>query len=102
VVEAFSAWLAPWDDYRVDLVELTDHGDVVLARTRHHMRGKASGIQVEKVIFQLWTLRNRRIVRVQMYYEEAEALAVATRVRQQPEAPAPPSDGAAPGPDSNG
>ena len=77
VVEAFRKWLAPWDDYRVDLDQLTDHGKHVLARTRHHMRGKASGIQVEKIIFQLWTLRDGSIVRVQMYYDEAEALAAA-------------------------
>lgn len=77
VVEAFKGWLAPWDHYRVDLDELTDHDEHVLARTRHHMRGKTSGIQVEKIIFQLWTLRNGRIVRVQMYYEETEALAAA-------------------------
>ena len=77
VVEAFKQWLAPWDDYRVDLGELTDLGEHVLARTRHHMRGKASGAQVEKVIFQLWTLRNGRIVRVRMYYDEREAIAEA-------------------------
>jgi ketosteroid isomerase-like protein len=75
VVEAFRKWLAPWDEYRVDLEEITDHGQHVLARTRHHMRGKASGIDVEKIIFQLWTLRDGRIVRVRMYYDEAEALA---------------------------
>jgi ketosteroid isomerase-like protein len=75
VVEAFTKWLAPWDDYRVDLDELTDHGEDVLARTRHHMRGKASGIEVEKLIFQLWTLRDGSIVRVQMFYDETEALA---------------------------
>ena len=75
VVEAFRKWLAPWKEYRVDLEELTDHGEHVLARTRHHMHGKASGVEVEKVIFQLWTVRNGRIVRVRMYYGEGEALA---------------------------
>jgi len=75
VVEAFRNWLAPWDEYRVDLEEITDRGEHVLARTRHHMHGKASGIEVEKVIFQLWTVRHGRIVRVRMYYDEAQALA---------------------------
>lgn len=41
------------------------------------MRGKSSGVQVDKVIFQLWTLRNQKIVRVKMYYDESEALAAA-------------------------
>ncbi len=77
VVEAFANWQAPWDDYRVELEDLTDHGEHVLARTRHHMRGKSSGVQVDKVIFQLWTLQNGKIVRVKMYYDESEALAAA-------------------------
>ena len=75
VVEAFGNWVAPWDEYRVEVEGLTDHGEDVLVKTRHHMRGKSSGAQVDKVIFQLWTLRNGKIVRVKMYYDEAEALA---------------------------
>src|SRR5215212_9460265 len=77
VIQAFAQWLAPWDDYRVEVRGLTDLGDEVLADTRHHGRGKASGVEVEQQIFQLWTLRNGRIVRARMYYEEAEALEAA-------------------------
>lgn len=77
VVEAFSKWTGAWDDYRVEVEELIDLGDQVLARTRHHGRGKGSGVEVEQQIFQLWTLRNDKVVRARMYYSEAKALEAA-------------------------
>ena len=74
VIEAFASWTAPWDDYMVEVENLRDCGDHVLAQTRHRARGKGSGIDVEHVIFQVWTLRNGKVVRATMYYDEAEAL----------------------------
>jgi ketosteroid isomerase-like protein len=73
VVKAFATWTGAWDDYRVEVDELIDLDDDVLARTRHLGRGKDSGIEVEMQIFQLWTLRNDKVVRARMYYDEAEA-----------------------------
>jgi ketosteroid isomerase-like protein len=54
-------------DYRVEVEELIDLGEHVLARTRHHARGKGSGVEVEqRMIFQLWTLRHDKIVEAKM------------------------------------
>ena len=39
VMQAFAKWLGPWDEYHVEVDELTDLGDHVLANTRHHGRG---------------------------------------------------------------
>jgi ketosteroid isomerase-like protein len=77
VIQAFAHWTREWDDYRVDAYELVDAGDQVLARTRHHGRGKTSGVEVEMLIFQLWTLRGGKVVRAKMYYDESEALEAA-------------------------
>lgn len=77
VNEAMNKWAGAWDDYRVEAEELTDLGDHVLARTRHYGRGKGSGVEVQQQIFQLLTLRDGKIVRMRMYYDEAEALEVA-------------------------
>lgn len=74
VVQAFAAWTGAWDEYRVEVEELTDFGDQVLARTRHHGRGKGSGAEVELEIFQVWMLRDDKAVRATMYYDQAEAL----------------------------
>ena len=73
VIQAFARWTAAWDDYRVEVEELIDLGDDVLVRTRHHGRGKDSRVDVEMQIFQIWTLRNEKVVRARMYYDEAEA-----------------------------
>jgi ketosteroid isomerase-like protein len=70
-------WAGAWDDYRVEAEELTDLGDQVLARTRHRGRGKGSGVEVQQQIFQLLTLRDGKVVRMRMYYDEAEALEAA-------------------------
>ena len=77
VIQAFTKWTGAWDDYRVELEELRDFGDHVLATTRHRGRGKGSGVAVEQEIFQLWTVRNGKVVRARMYYEEREALEAA-------------------------
>jgi ketosteroid isomerase-like protein len=79
VIQAFANWMGTWEDYRVEVEELTDLGDHVLARTRHHGRGKGSGVEVEQRIFQLWSLQNDKVVRARMYYDEAEALEAAGR-----------------------
>jgi uncharacterized protein len=77
VVQAFANWTGAWDDYRVEVEELIDFGEHVLARTRHHGRGKGSGVEAELQIFQLWTIGQGRVVRARMYYDEDEALEAA-------------------------
>ena len=74
IVEAMTKWTGAWLDYRVDVDQLADLGDHVLANTRHYGRGKSSGVESEQRIFQLYTLRGGRIVRTRMYYDEDEAL----------------------------
>ena len=74
VIRAFASWTGAWDDYRVEVEELRDLDDHVLARTRHRGRGKGSGVEVDLQIFQVWRLRDSRVVEATMYYEEAEAL----------------------------
>jgi ketosteroid isomerase-like protein len=79
VVRAFAEWTGAWDDYRVDVEELIDLGDQILAKTRHFGRGKSSGAEVELEMFQLWMFRDAKIVRATMYYDEGEALRAAGR-----------------------
>jgi ketosteroid isomerase-like protein len=71
---AMDKWTGAWTDYRVQVEDLTDLGEHVLAATRHHGRGKHSGVQVDQRIFQVLTLRNGKIVQLRMYYGRADAL----------------------------
>jgi len=63
-----------WDDFHIDVEELTDLGEHVLARLRERGRGKGSGVEVERELFQLFTIRGDRIVRLRMYDTRPEAL----------------------------
>ncbi len=73
VRQATISWVGTWDDFHIDLEELTDLGDHVLARICERGRGKGSGVEVEREAFQLFSFRNDRIARLRMYIDEKEA-----------------------------
>jgi len=77
VRQATTNWVGTWDDFHIDVEELTDLGEQVLARLRERGRGKGSGVQVERELFQLFTIRGDRIVRLRMYDTRPEALEAA-------------------------
>ena len=76
---SLSAWVRAWDEYRLELDELIDAGDQVLAKARQIVRGKGSGIEIEQPLFSVWTLRNGKVLRLRMYHDQAEALEAAGR-----------------------
>ena len=64
------------DDYRMMPERFMDAGDDrVLVFSREGGRGKGSGAQVQThLTAHLWTLKNGRAVRMQSYWERADAL----------------------------
>ena len=50
-------------------------GDCVLATVRLRGRGRGSGIEVDARFFDLYTLRDGKIIRMDQFAEESEALA---------------------------
>jgi ketosteroid isomerase-like protein len=64
------------DDYRMTPERFIDAGDDrVLVFSREGGRGKGSGAQVQThLTAHLWTLKNGRAVRMQSYWERADAL----------------------------
>ena len=65
-----------FDDYRMAPERFIDAGDDrVLVFSREGGRGKGSGAEVEThLTTHLWTLKNGRAVRMQSYWERADAL----------------------------
>jgi ketosteroid isomerase-like protein len=67
-------WLAPWATYRVEAEDLIDLGDrgLVLA----HVFGRLEGSQAEvkNTVASVFTVRDRKIARVEFYLDRAEAL----------------------------
>jgi ketosteroid isomerase-like protein len=77
VLKAFEIWPEQWDDYRIDILRIADHGDHVLVTARTSGRGKQSGIQVEMVFSFIFTVRDEKIVELKIFMREDQALEAA-------------------------
>jgi ketosteroid isomerase-like protein len=72
--EFMDDWLDAWDDWELELEELRDAGDSVVGVVRQRGRSKATGLPVDMHFAQVWTYRDERQIRMQMYANPDEAL----------------------------
>jgi ketosteroid isomerase-like protein len=63
------------DDVRFEPQRMTPLGDAVLVDLVVRARGKATGIEVEQHIAQIWKLRDGKAVSAETYASESEAVA---------------------------
>ena len=70
-------WEEPWDDYEAEAEEFIDAGDCVVVALRVKARGKGSGVEVDARSYQVHTLRDGKLVRMDEYMDRDEALAAA-------------------------
>jgi ketosteroid isomerase-like protein len=69
-----SVWLEAWEAYHVEAERFVDAGDRVVAVIGLTAKGKGSGIEVERRDGMVYTLRERRVVRIDYYGSVDEAL----------------------------
>jgi ketosteroid isomerase-like protein len=81
VREGFLEWLTAWDGYRCEAQELTLAGDRVVAMVRGSGRGKLSGVDATDLFFQVWTIRDGKVARIENHRERDEAMDAAGRER---------------------
>jgi ketosteroid isomerase-like protein len=67
-------WMDAWEDWKLELDSLHDAGDKVVALVRQRGRSKAAGMPVEMYFAQVWTLRDGKQSRMDMYSDPDEAL----------------------------
>jgi ketosteroid isomerase-like protein len=67
-------WRAEWDDYRVMPEGFLDIGDSVLVTVRLRGRGRGSGVEIDALFYDVYTLRDGKIVRMDQFTERSEAL----------------------------
>jgi ketosteroid isomerase-like protein len=73
VIEFFREWIEPWEKLDIEW-ELEEAGaDAVLAIIEMRGQGRASGVPAEMRVFQLWTFRDGRAVRMEMFTDIDEA-----------------------------
>jgi len=70
----FAEWGSACDDWEVEIEALHDLGDKVLAIVKQRGRSKLSGVPVEMLMAMLWTFRDGKEARMDMYSDPSEAL----------------------------
>jgi ketosteroid isomerase-like protein len=77
VTRGLETFLESWTELRVEVHELIDAGDRVVALVRYSGQAALTGLEVEGagVDAAVWTLRDGRATKVQMYGGTDEALA---------------------------
>jgi ketosteroid isomerase-like protein len=69
-----AAWTAVWDDWALEIDAVYDAGEKVVVLLRQRGRSKAAGMPLEMSFAQVWTLRDGRGARMEMYSDPREAL----------------------------
>jgi uncharacterized protein len=76
--EALLEWMDEgddaFDDFSVELLEVEELGEHVVASMRQRGRGKASGAEVDDHITHVWTLRDGRATRLQSFANHDDAV----------------------------
>jgi ketosteroid isomerase-like protein len=67
-------WTGVWREWELEVEKICDAGDKVVALL--HARGRAgtTGMRLDMAFAQAWTIREGRLVRMDMYSDPSEAL----------------------------
>jgi ketosteroid isomerase-like protein len=80
--EAVGQWFANWfttfePGYHFDIDEAREIGDVVLLIASHRGRGRTSGVEVSGQTGYVYTVRNGKVTRLELYPGREKAIAAA-------------------------
>ncbi len=70
-------WLDAWEGWELEVDSLHDAGEKVVALVRQRGRSKSSGLPVEMCFAMVWTVRDGKQTRMEMYADPAEAIEAA-------------------------
>jgi ketosteroid isomerase-like protein len=72
MLEFMREWTEPWDELEVDWRLEEGAPDRVLALIQMRGRGSGSGVPTEMDFCQLWTFRDGRAIRMELYWDEGD------------------------------
>jgi ketosteroid isomerase-like protein len=73
--EVWTLWTEAFDEFRADVDEYMDRGDVVICAVHWHGQGKGSGMVIDTHQFDVYELREGKVVRGTLGFQsKAEAL----------------------------
>jgi ketosteroid isomerase-like protein len=67
-------WAAAWDDWELEVEALHDAGQKVVGLMRQRGRSKSAGMIVDMSFAQVWTFRDGKQTRMEMFSDRDEAL----------------------------
>ena len=70
-------WKSEWDEYEMLPEEFEQMGDRVVVDVSFRARGRASGIEVDARLYDVYTLRGGKIIRMDQFTQRSEALQAA-------------------------
>jgi ketosteroid isomerase-like protein len=70
-------WSGAWDDWELEVDALHDAGERVVALIHQRGRSKANGLPVDMSFAQVWTIKDGKQTRMDMYSDCIEALEAA-------------------------
>jgi ketosteroid isomerase-like protein len=71
---SLARWKGEWDDYQLMPEAFVDRGDRVVVTVRLRGRGRGSGVEIAARFYDVYTLRDGKIVRMDQFTERSEAL----------------------------
>ncbi len=72
--ERLRQWLSEWEDWRCEAEEFVAEGDRVVVLTRYRGRGRGSGASVDTTGAHVWTFRDGKVVRLEIFSSRDRAL----------------------------
>ena len=72
--EYYRRFLSSWGAWRIEADEYRQAGDSVVVKTRRFGTGRSSGAALDDEAFHVWTLRGGKVIRLDVFGEESEAL----------------------------
>ncbi|MFN2617797.1 MAG: nuclear transport factor 2 family protein [Thermoleophilaceae bacterium] len=69
VAEHFTQWTAAFDDLQGEVEAAREQGDEVVVLLHYWGHGSESGVEIDDRVWQVFTFRGERIVRVEESYE---------------------------------
>jgi len=78
--DAMRGWMSAWEDpVAVEADDFIEAGDRILVLIRWRGRGKGSGVEMESEGAHLWTFRDGRVARFDVYRDREQAQAAVAR-----------------------
>jgi ketosteroid isomerase-like protein len=77
VAQALDVDFEIWEERRMELQQVIDAGDRVIALVHEYRRGKGSGVAVEADIALVYGFKEGQVVRIEPYMSQADALEAA-------------------------